>query len=349
MSFGPRTVWMVGLNVLCLALLVAVVARTWMVISWILIALLLALALEPAVQRLSGTMPRVVSVLVLFGCFLAAMALGVRLVLPLFIEQARRLVERTPELVAGLKSQPWIAWLIEDLELHTRLLDVLRRQGPGVVQPLFDVVRKVFTGLLATGTVLTLTAFMLLFGPPLVETGLGWAHPSERARYRRLGGEIVEKVGGYVAGTLLVALLAGVVTAFTTLILGVPYFLALGLAMAVLALVPFVGPAVGLVLAVGTTLATQGPRDALLCAGVLLVYPQLKNRLIQPLVLRRTIRMNPLLITLVMLVGTALAGLLGTVLALPVAAAIQVVLEDVKRAREDRWELEEEPAAPPPH
>jgi predicted PurR-regulated permease PerM len=193
------------------------------------------------------------------------------------------------------------------------------------------------TGVAATLTIFTVAVFMLLFGREVVDSALRWVRPRERARAARLVEAIRVKVGGYVAGTLLVSCLAGVVTAVTTALLGVPYFLALGLAMVFLTLIPFVGQTLGLVLVTMTTLAAEGPRDALIAAAVLLVYPQIKNRLIQPLVLRRTIQMNPLLITLVMLLGGASGGLLGIVLALPIAGTVQVLLRELRRTREERW------------
>jgi predicted PurR-regulated permease PerM len=140
---------------------------------------------------------------------------------------------------------------------------------------------------------------------------------------------IQRKVGGYVAGTLLVALIGGVATAVVLVILGVPYFLPLSLAMTLLGIVPYAGPAIGGVLVVSTTFAAAGRTAGVVMLIFFLAYQAAENNLLQPLVQRRTIRMNPLIILSVMLVGTSLAGVVGALLALPLAGAVQVVLREV--------------------
>ncbi len=136
-------------------------------------------------------------------------------------------------------------------------------------------------------------------------------------------------------------------TAVSTLLLGVPYFLPLGLAMAVLGLIPFVGSFLGALLVAGTTFATVGTTEGLIALGVFLVYQQVEGHLLQPLIQRRTLNMNPLLIALVMLVGTSLMGLLGAVLALPIAGAVQVLLQDRLTRLHARWGTHEDgPALP---
>jgi predicted PurR-regulated permease PerM len=145
-------------------------------------------------------------------------------------------------------------------------------------------------------------------------------------------------VGGYVVGTLLVATVGGLVMGVTLAMLGVPYFVPLGLLMIVLGLIPFLGSAIGAGLSVGTTLAAVGFRPALIALGVYLVYQQVENQVLQPVVQRRTLRMNPLVIVLALLAGTGVAGVLGALLALPVAGAIQVLLEDALARREQNYE-----------
>jgi predicted PurR-regulated permease PerM len=186
---------------------------------------------------------------------------------------------------------------------------------------------------------------MLVFGGRLFAVALEWIEPSKRERYRVLSRRIQRAVGGYVNGTLLIALIGGVVTAVTLAILGVPYFLPLGLVMALLGVVPFIGSTLGAVLVVGTTFLTSGVKAGVISLVVFLVYQQVESELLHPIVQRKTIQMNALLIALVMVVGTALAGVLGALLALPIAAAIQVVLQDVLERRKARWASAHEQSA----
>ena len=124
------------------------------------------------------------------------------------------------------------------------------------------------------------------------------------------------------------ALLTGVLA-----LLEVPYFLPLGLSYLVLGLIPWIGSALIATMVTLTTLAALGWQRALVVLGVFLVYQQLEGNILQPLVQRHTLRMNPLLISLVLLLGGAVGGLGGLVLSLPVAAALQVLLEEVRRQR----------------
>jgi predicted PurR-regulated permease PerM len=208
----------------------------------------------------------------------------------------------------------------------------------------FKIVGSVLRLVTATITVAVLATFMLLFGGPLFASLLRWVPPGERTRVDVLAGRMRRSVGGYVSGTLLVAAVGGVVTTLALLILGVPYFLPLGLLMGVLGVIPFVGAALGGILVVGTTFLASGLKAGLVALLIFVLYQQAENHLLQPLIQRKTIRMNPLAIALVMLVGTAFAGILGALLALPVAAATKIVLDEVLVRRRSAWP--EPPSSP---
>jgi putative heme transporter len=145
-------------------------------------------------------------------------------------------------------------------------------------------------------------------------------------------------VGGYVGGAVIIAMVGGIVTALATALLGVPYFMPLGLSMAVLGILPYVGSVVGGVLVVSATFLTAGLKAGLIALAIFLVYQQAENHVLQPVVQRKTIKMSPLVIAVVMLIGTALWGLMGALLSLPIAGAIQVLLEDRLARRQARWQ-----------
>jgi predicted PurR-regulated permease PerM len=189
-------------------------------------------------------------------------------------------------------------------------------------------------------TVVVLAAFFLAFGKDLFEKALLWLPPRKRGHWEELGLRMHRTVGRYVAGSVFISLIGGVVTTVTLLLLGVPYFLPLGLVMAVLGLIPFIGAFLGGALIIGTTFASAGTHAGLISVAVFLVYQQVENHLLQPFIQRRTLRMNPLLIALAMLAGTAFAGILGALLALPVAGALQILAQDLLARRHARWALE---------
>jgi putative heme transporter len=353
---SPRTVWTVGLNVLALVLGVYLLWTTWAVVSWILIALLLALALEPLVHLLEKKVQRRgVSVLLVVLSLIGMLVAFFYVLVPMLVEQVRTLVERAPMLLEALRNHAWFAAVDERFHVLQRTEQALSRDGLSYAAPVFGVLRDAVSGVFALLTILSIAVFMLLFGGQVLNASYEWVDPIHRPRLRRIAQGIHDKVGGYVAGSLLLAFVGGVVATVTAVALGVPYFLALGMAMALFSIIPFVGSAAGVALLVVTTIASEGLRDGLIALGVLLVYGQVKAKLLGPLVQRRTIQMNPLIITLVMLVGTALLGLLGTLLALPIAGGIQVVLADLLERRQAQWAAakrhlssKEAPPAPAP-
>ncbi|MFP2900572.1 ribose-5-phosphate isomerase RpiA [Corallococcus sp. 4LFB] len=193
---------------------------------------------------------------------------------------------------------------------------------PGVLaRPLITVLSSTVELMGAGITVLALAVFGLLFGQDLYASILGWVRPRSRARVRRVVGRMREAVGNYLVGTLLIVSVGGAFTAFMSLALGVPYFLPLGLVAMVLGLIPYIGSVITALLVTVTTLASVGSKRALIALVVFMVYQQIESHLLSPLVQRRAIKMNPLLISLVALVGGTVAGLLGVILAVPAAAA----------------------------
>jgi predicted PurR-regulated permease PerM len=349
---SPRTIWTVGLNVLALVLLLGLVRQVGQVLAWVMVALFIALAAHPVVAWLQRRgLRRGLAVLGVFLCGLALIATLVVTFVPMVYEQVRALVVAAPGFLDRLQHQAWVQRLDERFDIIERVSTALRQELPGAALPVLSVVQTVLLRVASFITVAVLSAFFLAFGPQLFDTTLEWVRPGEREHWRQLARRMLRSVGGYVAGAFLVSFIGGAVTTVTTLLLGVPYFLPLGLGMALLGLIPFLGSALGAVLVVGTTFATAGTHAGFISLAVFVGYQQVENHLLQPFIQRHTLRMNPLLIALAMLVGTAWAGIVGALLALPVAGALQVVAQDALARRQARWrgmQLELEAPPPPP-
>jgi putative heme transporter len=336
-----RTIWVVFGNTLLFATVLAVLWAVREVVGWTLVALLLSLAMYPGVDALRARrVPRGLAILIVCLVAIGSIATIVGAVVPLLVEQLTALVERAPDLLSRLKEAPPFRWAEQTFGLTAQLDDVAREELGAVAAPAIAVAGSVLQGVVAFISVIVLTVFMLVFGEDLFRNALAWVRPGARDEVMSLAIRMRRVVGAYVAGTLLVAMVGGVVMGVAMVALGVPYFLPLGLVMFVLGLIPFLGSAIGAVLVVGVTLATQGVKAGIIVAIVYLVYQQIENNLLQPLVQKRTIQMNPLLIALVLLGGTSLGGVLGALLALPAAGAIQVFLSDTLARRNERWRLE---------
>jgi predicted PurR-regulated permease PerM len=336
---SARTVWTVALHVLAVVVLVVLLRRAAPVISWLLVALLLALALDPVVAWLERRgWRRWLAVLTTLAALVLFTGLLLGSLFPMLLQQAKGLVAATPRLLDRLRDSELLAGLDQQHDIVARSRDWVAARAGLLTRPVLGALSNVLHLVAAAVAVFFLTAFMLLYGRGVVTSALEWIEPGARPRYRDLLLQMRRAVGGYVAGSLTVAGIGGAVTAVTTLLLGVPYFLPLGLAMAVLGLIPFLGVIIGGALVIGVTLASAGLKAGIIAAVVFLAYQQGENHFLQPMVQRHTIRLSPLLIACALLVGTALYGILGAVLALPVAGALQVLAEDALARRRARWQ-----------
>jgi predicted PurR-regulated permease PerM len=183
-------------------------------------------------------------------------------------------------------------------------------------------------------TVLTMTFFLLLDGGKILHFFLRTRGPTEEERLQTVFEGIYRSVAGYVAGNLLISFIAGGVTYTTLRILGVPFAAPLAVLMGFLDLIPLVGATIGGVVIGAVTAFTDFPTATIVWVIVLLVYQQVENNLLQPIVYRRTVQVAPLLTIVAVLIGASLLGVLGVLVAIPIAGAIQIVVRDIWDRRE---------------
>ncbi|MCP3142661.1 AI-2E family transporter [Pyxidicoccus xibeiensis] len=336
----PRTVWSVGLQVLLLAVCWLALRRLYPILTLLAVVLLLSIALDPLVRRLERWgLKRGFGVAIVALLLLGVMGVLVGTLVPMLVQQIQALAQSMPGRLEQLAQAGWVKELNTRYNLNLQPEDLVRFEPADVAGRAIDVLSSTL-GLVAAGmTVVALTVFSLVFGEDLYESILQWVPPRRRPRVRLLVGRMKQAVGNYVAGTLLVMTIGGTVAALVALIQGVPYFLALGLVVMLLGVIPVIGSVISAVLVSLTTLATVGLKSALVALAVFMVYQQLESNVLGPVIQRRAIRMNPLLISIVALIGGGLAGLAGVVLAVPLAAAAQVLVQEVLRDRRDGWKL----------
>jgi predicted PurR-regulated permease PerM len=190
----------------------------------------------------------------------------------------------------------------------------------------------VITIIAATVTIVFLTFFMLLEGNVWVERAYSLFPEHSQARWRKVGDDIYRTVGGYVTGNILISVIAGASVTVVLLVMGVQYAVALGLLVAVLDLIPLAGATVAGVIVVLVAFLHSVPAGIVLAIFVI-VYQQLENHFLQPVIYGRTVQLSPLAVLISVLVGAELAGILGALAAIPVAGSIQVIVRDQFAAR----------------
>jgi predicted PurR-regulated permease PerM len=230
-------------------------------------------------------------------------------------------------------------------ELPSRLGDaaqVLGGVGLGLVNSVFAAV-----------TILIMSVFLVSSGP-------GWARallrlqPQERGqRMERAMYRMGDAVGNYVAGALLQALVAGILTYIVLSLLGMPFAAPLAVLVALLDLIPLVGATIGAVLVGIVTLFNDFPTTTIIWTVWSIIYQQIENTVIQPQIQKRAVEVHPFIVLVAVLFGSTLFGIVGALLAIPVAASIQIVIREWWQWRRDQRELAAMPApvtmpVPPP-
>jgi predicted PurR-regulated permease PerM len=188
----------------------------------------------------------------------------------------------------------------------------------------FGLVNRIF----ALVTILVLTAFMLGSGRKWVHDALS-LQPRERAvRLERVLNRMAAAVSGYVNGVLLIAAIDGVCAFIVMTILGVPFAAPLAIVMGTSSLIPLVGATIGAVIIGIVTVFNDFPTDTIIWTIYAIIYQQVENNLIQPQVQRRTVQVNGFIVLVAVLCGSTLLGVLGALVAVPVAASIQIVIKE---------------------
>jgi predicted PurR-regulated permease PerM len=328
------------------ALLIYLAYRLRSILVWVLIAVMLAVTIAPAVawlerrrvaRWLGASLVTLLAALIVLGGVLAV-------AVPL-MGQSRGLLGNLPHLVSDVfKPGGPLAFLDRSFHVRreigtitpARLLRLLA--GPHAIVSLFSRAAALVA---AAVTIVTITIMLLVEGPRTWQAfieSLG----DRGGRVDDVGSRMRRSVAGYVVGNLLVSALATVGSLIAMTILGVPYALPLALAVGLLDIIPLVGATLGAVLSVIVALSVGWP-VALILVVYFVVYQTLENHFLAPVIYSHTVAMSPLTVLLVSLAGAVLGGIVGVLLAIPLASALQIAVGESLRAKgvEDLADLAE--------
>jgi predicted PurR-regulated permease PerM len=292
------------------------------------------------VAFLERRMPRGLAVAAVYVCLILIPFGIIGVLVPPIVTQANNLIQNLPRYASDLSrfvaKDPTLHRLQTDynitgkLEQQATKLPTKLGDAAGVLSDIgLGLVNSVFT----TVTIIILSVFLMGAGPRWLDA---WAsrHESEREEWwRNLFERIGNAVGNFVAGALLQATVAGVTSWIVLLVLGVPYALPLAVIIFLLDLIPLVGATLGAVLVGIVTLFSGFPVDTIVWAIWAVVYQQVENNVIQPRIQSRAVQLEPLIVLISVLFGSTLFGVMGALLAIPVAAAIQITTREYQSMR----------------
>jgi predicted PurR-regulated permease PerM len=340
-----RTILTIDAVVIVTWVLYRLIGRLREVILWILIAAFISLVLNPAVVALQRwRLKRGSAVALVFvAAVLAFAGLLVLFGYPL-VNSLTHFAEQLPHMISDLKKgHGTLAHLLD----RVHLLSWVQKNAPKIQtaahnlsKPALSVGtnlgKAVFSTILALTTIGFLSLFMLIEAPAIRRGFLGSLAPKRRAKVEQVANTVSRSVTNYVLGNVALSLIFGVVIFVTMVILGVPFALLLGLWVGLVAMIPLVG---GLIAGVPTVVIAllHSPAAALVALIVFVAFQMVENHFLYPIVMSRTVRMNPLWVLLSVLVGANLGGVFGSALgalagalvAIPVGGAIQVVFREI--------------------
>jgi predicted PurR-regulated permease PerM len=303
----------------------------------ILVALFIAVSLDPAVRQLAKRgVRRGLAVTLIFALALLLVSAFLISVIPPLVSQFGNLVDDLPGYLTRLQSR---SSQFRELNDRYNLSDQLQgmvgtlpsRLGSGVLGFTSRVFGAVFNGL----TVLVFTVYFMA-DMPRIRSGLVRLFPvSRRPQARQVVDLVVDKVGGYMIGNIIISLIAGVVSFIAFTILGVRFAVPLAFVVAICDLIPMIGATLGAIIGVTVALFSSGVwPTTVLVAAFFVAYQQLENYLIAPRVLKTTVELGAAAVLIAGLIGATILGLVGALMAIPIAAAFNVLLNERLTAHE---------------
>ena len=354
---AAREIVRIVLIVVCVAIALYLLFLLRRPITWLLIATFLAVALSPVVNGLERHMRRGFAITIVYLGLLAVPALLIALIVPPLITEANDFAENVPQYARDVtdfvQENERLRELNRDYDITSRLEEEagkLPERLGGAAGTLRDVGLGIVNSAFALITILVLTAFLLSSGRTWVQRAIDMRPPEQRDRLRRSLEHMAQAVGGYVAGALTIALIAGIATYVVLSILSVPFAAPLAVIAGLFSLIPLVGATIAAVVIGVVTLFENFPTATIIWAIWAIVYQQIENHLIQPQIQKRTVHVHPFITIVAVLFGATLLGVLGALVAIPVAASIQILVREWVdlRTLTIKPEPPEPPPAPPP-
>jgi predicted PurR-regulated permease PerM len=340
-----RVVVTVVLSVL--ALYVVYLVRT--PIGYILLGAFVAVAASGPVNLLSRKLPRGVAIAIVYLGIVFVPIIIALILVPPAVEQGVNLANKLPgyaqDLNQAFDENPQLKEANEKYDITTKLENVAEKLVSNLgdaAGALVDIGAGVVSSLFALVTILVISMFMIGRGKAWRDAALRHRPPDQARRIRKATDEIADAVGSYIGGALAQATVAG--AAAWIMILGVPSPLPLALIIALLDLIPLVGATLGAVVVGVVTLFVDFPTTTIIWAVFAIAYQQFENYVVQPRIQSRAVALDPFLVVVAALFGGALLGVIGALLSIPTAAALQIAArEAIEYRRESRRLAEARP------
>ena len=334
--------FMVTVGALLALTMLQALASASAVFILIIISLFLAAGLNPAVMFFQNRgLNRGASVGAVMASVLLFVAAFIAIAVPPLIDQGNQLLDNAPALIRDLNNNAFINDLNNKYGVIDSLqskIDSLIKDGQFAITAFGGVIgvgKAVVSGLVSTITILVLTLYFLASLPQVINIGLKFVPSSRRDRVSKLTNAIVSRIGSFVGGQAIIAALAATFILIMGLIVGMPYPGPLAMVVLICGFIPLVGHFIGMSIVTVVSL-TDSLTTAAIALGAYIVYVQIENYVITPRIMRKSLAIPGLVTIIAALLGASLLGLVGGLLAVPIAAAVLLILDEVVFPRADQ-------------
>ena len=334
--------FMVTIGALLALTMLQALASASAVFILIIISIFLAAGLNPAVMFFQNRgLNRGASVGMVMASVLLFVAAFIAIAVPPLIDQGNQLLDNAPALIKDLNNNAFINDLNNKYgvidSLQTKI-DSLIKDGQFAITAFGGVIgvgKAVVSGLVSTITILVLTLYFLASLPKVINIGLRFVPATRRDRVSKLTNAIVGRIGSFVGGQAIIAALAAVFILIMGLIIGMPYPGPLAMVVLICGFIPLVGHFIGMTIVTVVSL-TDSLTTAAIALSAYIVYVQIENYVITPRIMRKSLAIPGLVTIIAALLGASLLGLVGGLLAVPIAAAVLLILDEVVFPRADQ-------------
>jgi len=308
----------------------------------IIISLFFAMGLNPAVLFIERRgLSRSKAVAVTVAIVVGFVGLFIWVAAPLIIDQVNALIHNAPQMISDLKSNASINQLNKDygiIDTIQNKVDSSIKDGKFVISAFGGVIgvgKAVISGALSMLTILVLTLYFLASLPTVTQDAYRLVPASRRERVAKISDAIIFRVGAFVGGQITISFFASIFIFILGLILDLPYKSALALVVFVCGLIPLIGHFIGMTIVTLIAL-TVSPLVAAISLASYIIYVQFENYVLTPKVMKRSLSIPGLVTIIAALIGTSLLGLVGGILAVPIAAAVLLILDEVVYPKADK-------------
>jgi predicted PurR-regulated permease PerM len=332
-----------GLGVLTALAIGGALTTLAQVITYVFAAIFIALGLDPIVSLLERRkVKRPLAILIVILALLAVFAGIVLALIPRLVTDATVLVQQAPEFAANLKSQPWLTHLNDQVGggLFTSIDNISSyitdaKNWPTFLGGVVQLGIGIFSGLSGFVVILILSIYFMASLSRFKKWVYSLVPATKRTKFADLAEQISVSVGRYVMGQVTIALINAILGFIMMTIVGVPFSIALAFITFLLALIPLVGSLTGAVI-VSIVALTQSPTAAVVALVYYLIYMQVEAYFVSPRVMKEAVAVPGAVVVIAALAGGALLGVLGALVAIPVAASVMLIIRQVWIPRQEQ-------------